>query len=322
MDKPISFCVQLNSYEIARLTEDERQSLFALGIINGFLACPTTAINALIIIAILTTPELATPSYLLTMNLAFTDLLVGILGQPLQSAMVLFYRNNNPESYCYVRSVNSLVASTAGAVSIGTVTAIAADRYMAIKLKTQYRTVVSVRRVKSVLVFLWVLSVMLATMPYYIALTPVSILSTCLIVVCMITCVVCYVMSFKTLKKHYAQISHQGDAPVHASPSVDIEKYRTLLKTMLIVLVFILCCYSIMAVVVALFSDPHPKRSLLWGLMSILGLNSTFTPVIYMSRMKDLKHACTDILRKRCLRFQCLNHVHPLTQNCESTLPI
>lgn len=324
MDKPISFCVQINSFEKASLTEDERTSLLALGIFNCFLALPTTALNALIIISVVSTPELATPSYLLIMNLAFTDLLIGALGQPLHGAMILFYRNKNLETYCYIRSVSSMVASTAGAVSIGTVTAIAFDRYMAIRLKMRYRSVVSVTRVKFVLLLLWVTSILMASMPYYVSIFPVSILSTLLIICCLITIVTSYVLSFRALKKHCAQVQQQHGDPTQSNPAIDVEKYSELLKTMLIILVFIIVCYSIMAAVIGLLSERQPQRSVLWGLMSIVGVNSTFNPVIYLLRMRDLKHACKEILRKYSSGRRRLSSVRSrsIRERCEPKLMI
>ena len=78
---------------------------------------------------------------------------------------------------------------------------------------------------------------------------------------------------------------------------------------MLIILLFIIFCYSIMAVVLGLLSDPFGRRSLLWGLITLVGLNSTFNPVIYLTRMRDLRQACKHKLR-RVLGFK-RNEVSP-----------
>ena len=53
-------------------------------LLNTILTITTTLGNGLIIVAILKSPNLQTPSYLLITSLAFTDLLVGLVFHPLQ----------------------------------------------------------------------------------------------------------------------------------------------------------------------------------------------------------------------------------------------
>ncbi|KAK3734825.1 hypothetical protein QZH41_002403 [Actinostola sp. cb2023] len=119
MNQPISVCIQVNSVDEAILTDEERTSLLVTGIINSALALPTAALNTLIIVSILTTPALVTPSYLLL-----------------------------------------------------TVTMIAVDRYLAIRLKIQYRSVVTVSRVKRILVAIWGLSFLVTSLPFYVPQVP------------------------------------------------------------------------------------------------------------------------------------------------------
>ena len=306
MNQPISVCIQVNSVDKAILTDEERTSLLVTGIINSALALPTAALNALVIVSILTTPALVTPSYLLLVSLAFTDLLVGLLGQPLQSAMVLYYRNEDLNTYCYIRSASSAVMVLAAAASILTVTAIAVDRYLAIRLKIQYRSVVTVSRVKRILVAIWGLSFLVTSLPFYTPMIPVSIFGASGILLCLFVTVMSYVMSFKALTKHCAQIQghgHQQPNSTSHSNVIDVVKYKNLLNTMLIILAFIILCYSFIAVVVGMYSHPNHRRSVIWGLLSIVGLNSTFNPVICMTRMGDLRRVCSQTLRKH-LRFR------------------
>ncbi|KAK3734826.1 hypothetical protein QZH41_002404 [Actinostola sp. cb2023] len=237
-----SYLLLVNSVDEAILTDEERTSLLVTGIINSALALPTAALNILIIVSILTTPALETPPYLLLVSLAFTDLLVGLLGQPLQSAMVLYYRNEDLNSYCYIRSASSAVMVLAAAASILTVTAIAVpDRYLAIRLKIQYRSVVTVSRVKRILVAIWGLSFLATSLPFYIPLTPVSILGASVMTFCLFVTVMSYVMSFRALTKHCAQIQGHGHQQPNSTSSaaIDIVKYKKLFNTMLIILAFI-----------------------------------------------------------------------------------
>ena len=127
-DLPISFCLEMDSLAEVTTARNERSSLLAIGIINSGLALPTASLNLLIVVSILSTPAMRKPSYLLLASLGVTDFLVGILGQPLHSAMVLCYRKEDLETYCYLRSISSFVLMTAGAATIMNVTTIALDR--------------------------------------------------------------------------------------------------------------------------------------------------------------------------------------------------
>lgn len=303
MNQPFSVCVQYNSLNNIIATEGERRSLLVTGVLNAALAFPTTAFNALIIVAILSKPSLLTPSYLLITSLAFTDLLQGALGQPLHSAMVQYYRKGDFHTYCYIRWISSTVMLTTVTASLTTVTVIAIDRYLAIRLKLRYKSIVTVSRVKVVLIVIWSVSMFMASLPFYIPSTSASLWGACSTGLCLVIIIVCYIMSFKALRSLCAKVQpgkvrQKSKCPSYSN-SIDIEKYKRLLKTMLILLGFIVLCYSVLIIVFCFISRPSPQIiSTLWGVMSILGLNSTLNPLIYISRMRDLHKACFTILRK------------------------
>lgn len=309
MDKSIDYCVYLNSRKHVYPTEQERESLLAIGVLNGALALPTACLNAVIIIAIFNTSSLYTPSFLLLASLALTDFLMGLFGQSLHSAMVLYYRGGYLRTYCYLRSTSSFVVVTAGGASLMTVTAIAIDRYLAIRLKIRYKSIVTISKVKRILVLIWILAILLGSFPFYISTTPVAKFGALGVAVCVFITVICYFMSFRAVRKHCARIEKQTDNSATSNSTINIVKYKKLLKTMFILLVFIICCFSLMGITVWLISSQNQRRTVMWGLMSIVGLNSTFDPVVYISRMRNLQKACKSVLA-RILPFTRRNEIN------------
>jgi len=297
MNQPISVCVRLNNLNIISSESAEWDRLSVIAIVNSFLAFPTAALNALVIFAILTNRALSTPSFLLLASLATTDLLVGLIGQPIQVAMTLYYRDGQMESYCYTRTLASVVFVIGGGTSIMIVTVMAFDRYLAICLKTRYKFVVTVSRVKIVVSLIWILAFFLSSLPFFVSPLAASIFGAIGVLFCLIITVTFYVLLFIALKKHCAQITTQDDQN-QAAPTIDIAKYKKLLKTMLMVLVFMIFCYTFMAGGLTIITNANKNRSTQWGLLTVVGMNSTFNPVIYICRMRELRRACFKIIRK------------------------
>jgi hypothetical protein len=199
-------------------------------------------------VAILTTSSLRTPSYLLLTSLAFSDLAVGLLGQPLLSSLIFTFLIGHTRAFCYLVIIYYAVASWTSWASIFSITAISVDRYLAIRLKLQYRSVVTVRKTKGLLLFIWILSlgIMCFLFSNFDDTTMVGVFGGVLHTICLFVIMFCYTMSFRTLKIHCAQIQPQGNQQPNSTPqsnAIDVLKYRKLLKTMLLIVVLILICY-------------------------------------------------------------------------------
>lgn len=177
----------------------------------------------------------------------------------------------------------------------------------------QYKSVVTVPRVKASLIVIWVVSVIYSLSFFYVPMTTASILAVYGISKCLLVTVVCYAMSFQTLKKYCAQVGPQQSRPNRASHStacIHIIKYRKLLKTMLIILIFIIICFSILAITSYLILLKNQRRSLLWGFMTIASLNSIVNPVVYLLRMRDIRQACRRSLNLRKVFNNIMTTVH------------
>ncbi|XP_046333332.2 adenosine receptor A2b-like [Haliotis rufescens] len=119
--------------------------------------------NALVIIAILTTPKLQVPTNFFILSLAVADLLVGVLVLPIYSLYYLEVASAMKNKYlCLVRYA-TVICSCGG--SLLNLVCIAVDRYIAIIYPLRYQALVTPFRVKVTIFVLWFYSVLMSLLP-------------------------------------------------------------------------------------------------------------------------------------------------------------
>ncbi|XP_031565749.1 adenosine receptor A2b-like [Actinia tenebrosa] len=293
-------------------------SLIFLGFFNSVLAVPTAAANALVIVAILTTSSLRTPSYLLLTSLAFSDLVIGILGQSLLAMMIFSFFSKHAELCCYVLMTCYVILSWTSWSSLFTITAISVDRYLAVRLKMRYKTFVTVTRIRRIIPIIWISSftAMASIFVLYKDMVTFGVIGGTSQTCCLALILFCYTMSFRALKIHCAQTHPQGNQQPNSatqSNAIDVLKYRKLLKTMIIIVILICVCYLPLIGIFVTVTAPGSYKSkpfrdfmissglsTLAGLVTTMTLNSTLSPIIYMTRMRDVRNASAELLRNIC----------------------
>lgn len=303
MNLPTSTCI---SNIVLASKNIVRSHYLALCVSNSILAVPTAVANTLIIVAILTTPSLQTPSYLLLTSLAFSDVAVGIFGQPVFVATIEFFMEGKAELYCLFRTLSGVILIFLVLTSTLTITAISVDRYLAIRLKLRYKFVVTLHRTRVLVVFLWICSfASVLAFPFNIDTSLLVLLGGIALFGCLLVILFCYSMSSRSLRIYCAQIQPKQDdehRPNFTTPVIDVLKYKKLFKTMLLILVVIFICYLPLIGVFVIFSRPTPNRAAGWAFQTLVCLNSTLNPFIYITRMRDIREACIRILRKLFIR--------------------
>ena len=125
--------------------------------------------NILMIIAFQKVRSFHPPSRLLLTCLAVTDLCVGLIAQPLYASFLLSQEHSK---HCYYSAgLSNVIAVTFCGVSLLTLTGISVDRLLALLLGLRYRQVVTLRRVRLLVVIVWLssfaLAIMLVFLPGY-----------------------------------------------------------------------------------------------------------------------------------------------------------
>lgn len=309
--------------------------LIGVGIFNCILAVPTSVLNAFVVFAILSTGCFQSPSYLFITSLAFSDFIVGIICQPLLAALLFTFSNNQFLSSCYIMGVYYIIISWSSWASFFTITAISFDRYLAIRLKTKYKIIITCFRVKCTLAFIWIFSFFAMTLLLLVKgdIGLYSILGSISNSLCFAVTILCYSLSYKTLNSYCEQI--QSNSQQSVGNGIDVIKYRKLLKTMLMIVMTIFLCYFpllicfIVMIVPGNYDSENFRLSMSkWGLhtltamVTVMTLNSFFNPIIYITRMKDLRQACIQTLRKLYIRTSCnkdFTEANNITNNNNST---
>ena len=303
MNESFENCQRITKLFIEKFINNRPELLDISSIINLFLnailTVTATLCNAMIIVAILRSPNLQTPSYLLITSLAFVDLLVGLVLHPLQVVGGTFLMQRNIRGLCAMANIYYCFALYLSAVSIMVITGISIDRYLALTLRHRYSLIVTKKRVRFFIVFTWVLGFLgnLSNIfeKFHFVLSRALFL--CYLVFLLTICVF-YIKSFRALHLYTVEVHAQQPNPL--AGNFDVVRYKKILKTMVLVLACLLLCY-LPLVCVLMSAKILDKRKeefpLYFTSMTLMCLNSSINPVIYLVRFTDIRNACREIWR-------------------------
>ena len=139
-------------------------SYLTLCVLNAYLSNSATMLNIVAIYAIRKTSSLSKNLKTLLLSLAVSDLGVGLLAQPMYVVYIMDSQQNNATNdtnnviYLAFRiPVNLFIFA-----SLFGVTALCADRFLAIYLHLRYQELVTYKRVAAVVVSIWVISALIS----------------------------------------------------------------------------------------------------------------------------------------------------------------
>ena len=124
--------------------------------------------NSLVVLAVFLNPNrhMRTPFYYFVANLSVADLIVGLITGSISTVYHIFAGlGNKKESLRTVMIVTFFVSCT---VSLLSLTALALERYLAIIHHATYRATLSLVRAFLVLVFVWILSILLTVIYFFV----------------------------------------------------------------------------------------------------------------------------------------------------------
>ncbi|EDO42773.1 predicted protein [Nematostella vectensis] len=278
-------------------------------VLNSVLAVTITFANSSLLLAILGTPSLRTPSYLLVCSLAVTDVGVGLVIQPLYIWRKMAEMRGDVPTFCALYMAGNVLAHLIGSPSFFTATALSCDRYLAISLGVRYRQKVTTRRILRLIAGLWFLAVFVVIARFYSRKPKYMSIAAALLFVCLLIIMVCYVKAMRLLRSHS-----------RSSLSRDIRKsklikYKHSLFTMLLVVICLFCCYLpfvFVHIVGSVSSKEHAlelKRARELTTTVLFG-NSLVNPLIYLMRSKELRQAFRRSLGRLFCRVLRLPAVH------------
>ena len=243
--------------------------------------------NALVLVAILRTPSIRSPSVIFLCNLAVSDLLVGLVVQPAYIAEQI------------VRTVSALPKAVramefAGcSVSLWTMTAITVDRFLALHYHLQYPNLMTTSRAIYTIITIWCI-ITLFSFSILWSLRIYNVLAAFCITICLLVCLVCFIKIYRIVRRHQLQIQVQQQAVENSIDTHEqqIRQSNRSAKNIFIYFLAMILCYSpfSIAVFISGFTSIDLKVVATFSLTVVL-MNSAINPFLFCWRMTELRAA-------------------------------
>jgi len=271
-------------------------------IFNAFFALPAIVGNVLVVIAIWRTQLKRSPSNILLSTLAFADLQVGLT---VQTSFVCFkmaeiFRADKLS--CYARFVNIVFGYSITAVSLLTLTAIAIERFLALRLHLRYKEVITKRRILTAACCFWVMG-LAATSLYFIHRSVFGAIVIITELVSILVTSVAYLKIYKIVRRHAREIESQRRVSVdpNAQIGLNMKKYQRSTFTMVIVFMSSFVCYvpySGVMVAKLKYGFTANVKIAIDIFSTLVCINSSLNPFIYCWRMKEVRQAVWAVAKR------------------------
>jgi len=174
----------------------------AIIIINCVLNAPLMPIsilgNALVLAAIIRTPSIRSTHMIMLCSLAVSDLLVGLIAQPIFIAEKL-----TRDRFVYHFSIT--IGYSLCRVSLITVTGITVDRFLALHYHMRYATLMTESRVKYTLIIVRLISILESGI-YFWNIRVRSLLTGIITITYLLICIFCFIRIYRIARRHQLQI--------------------------------------------------------------------------------------------------------------------
>ena len=268
-------------------------------IINCVLNVPLILISIIgnipVVAAISRTPHLRSPSTILLCSLAFSDLLVGFVVQPLYIASELMendflYEVVNPLSFC------------ACGVSLATMTAISVDRFLALHYHMRYPNLMTAHRALYASVTLWIVIFVISFSTFWKEKAYYFSAAVC-IVICLLVSTFCYIRVYRIVRHHHLQIHAQRQAVENTETSQSTERSIKRAMDTFVFYIVLTFCYLPLFTAMVMFGVPRIQLTSAWNLTDTTAyMNSSVNPILFCWRFRELRTAVRKTVRQMLCR--------------------
>ena len=275
-------------------------SYLTLCILNAHFSYTATILNIVTIYAIVKTSSLSKNFKTLLLSIAVSDLGVGLLAQPMFVAYIMDSKQNNETMnnnaiYIAFRTPKDIFISA----SLFSVTALCADRYLAIYLHLRYQELVTYKRVTIAVTSIWVFSALTSLLRFWIPKNIMFVYYAIRNFSCIIIATSLSVKLKQTLRRHITQIQIPQEAQNRQVESVQ-RNGKSAMASLYVYLVFIICYLPSICVLLTIATISEPRNDLKhlnFYTLTLVFLNSTLNPLIYCWKMKQIRNTVTGKLR-------------------------
>lgn len=267
------------------------------------LTLTATVGNSLILFALHKDISLHLPSKTLLRTLAISDLCVGVIGLPLP---IIFILSALFESWdlCRIAKILLYVFNTIfSSVSLLTLTAISVDRLLALLLRFRYRQVVTVKRVRVIVILFWLTTSVAGVLTHVLNMNSYFLIfGVCSInILPLLISTYSYSRIFLTVRRK-RQIQLQSGSPgVTANSGLNMARYTKTVYSALWIHLTLVTCYFPSGVVMVLTAVRGITSCLLlaqgWAFFLVF-LNSSLNPVLFCWKIREVRQTMKEIIRQ------------------------
>ena len=269
-------------------------------IFNSFLTYTAVMLNIVTIYALHKASTIAKPLKTLLLHLAFSDVAVGLFAQPLYiSLLVKWLQIETPSCDVY------LMLSIYGYLFISTsflgMVAVSMERFLAVHLHLRYQELVTHKRVGTVVISIWVFSVLLSSITLWGPRSTRDAVSLVIAAVGLILTFVSYIRIYLTVRRHKNQIQSiqiRGEAQSDAMKNF-AARIKSTVGIFYVYFLFMICFLPslISSAAIRIFGSSIVLKRFHLLSVTLIYLNSSLNPVIYCWKIRHVRHAILNILQ-------------------------
>ena len=278
----------------------QQQSIY-FAAVNIFLAITAFVGNFLILVALNMESSLHPPSKLLYRCLATTDLLVGLVTQPLAATYWMSLVHEHWSLCRYARDAVYISSYALCLVSLLTLTAISVDRLLALLLGISYKQIVTLKRMCITTATFWILSVAAAS--FSVSHTRISIWYGIVVILsCSVISIASYAKIFRALKHHHAQVQDHIQQQSSQTTALNMARYRKAVSSALWVQLALAVCYlpKVLVLLVLTFRKTYSSYVVIIDAITTIltYFNSTLNPFLYCRKVREVRQAVKQAIRQ------------------------
>ena len=277
--------------------------LVAAAVLNLATAPFAIFLNALVMVAVKTKRRLQTHPNILLACLALTDVMVGLVTQPLYIAKTIFLlQGKDAYEFCDIESAYTVSMVVFTLTRICHLFLISGERYLAIKHTFAHATVVNKARLITSSAVAWIVAILLFLVALYLSVAAFFIGKAIIIS----TIVLLQIVVYKEARRHEKQILSQ-QVSEEARAKFKQEKKALKLTTLILLMIFLCFALPLFAMSLAwlIFGETSAadfKTTVRHvGLVPLL-ISAVFNPVIYTVRKKQFRVAFNEFLFRKSLQ--------------------
>ncbi|XP_022803194.1 5-hydroxytryptamine receptor 1A-like [Stylophora pistillata] len=257
--------------------------------------------NSLILVALHKESSLHPPSKLLYRCLATTDLLIGLVSQPLAATHWMSLVHEHWSICRYTNGPAYITGVALSAVSLLTMAAISVDRLLALLLGLRYKHIVTLKCLYIIVTLFWVLSLTFSLIAVFV--NRITVLYIRIVIpFCLVISLVSYTKIYCILRHQQSRVKTYVQQQPSQQNTLDLARYRKALYSTLWVQSAFVVCYAPFYIVETAIAHTKTYSSYFIVLRKVavvlVYFNSTLNPFLYCWKISEIRQAVKKTIRK------------------------